>query len=81
MVKKISHAVISVTGFSGSGKTTFIERLIPLLKEKNYSPATIKHSGHPHSFDAPGKDSYRQFEAGAVFSSIFNVKISSNYRY
>jgi molybdopterin-guanine dinucleotide biosynthesis protein A len=65
---------LAITGFSGSGKTTFIEKLIPLFREKEYSVGYIKHTGHPHLFDTPNKDTYRQTIAGACFSTIFSEK-------
>jgi molybdopterin-guanine dinucleotide biosynthesis protein MobB len=56
--------VIPVTGLSGSGKTTFIRTLIPVLAR--FGPVgTIKHTGH-HSMELPkGKDTTVMFEAGA----------------
>ena len=74
MLKNLSLPLINITGYSGSGKTTFIEKCIPALKQKGYSPAFIKHAGHPHSFDEKGKDTTRQFNAGAVYSSIFSER-------
>jgi len=57
--------VIPVTGVSGSGKTTFIRSLIPLLAR--FGPVgTVKHTGH-HSMLLPkGKDTTVMFEAGAL---------------
>lgn len=57
--------VISIVGRSKTGKTTFIEKLIPVLMSKGIRVATIKH--HPHDFDIdiPGKDTYRHKKAGA----------------
>jgi molybdopterin-guanine dinucleotide biosynthesis adapter protein len=56
---------ISIVGRSKTGKTTFIEKLIPVLIGKGLRVATIKH--HPHDFeiDIPGKDTYRHKKAGA----------------
>ncbi len=58
--------LISFVGRSNTGKTTLIERLIPVLKSKGISVAVIKH--HPHDFeiDIPGKDTYRHKKAGAM---------------
>ncbi|MCL5057026.1 MAG: molybdopterin-guanine dinucleotide biosynthesis protein B, partial [Actinobacteria bacterium] len=42
-MKKIP--VISFVGYSGSGKTTFLERLIPELKARNLRVGVIKHHG------------------------------------
>ena len=56
--------VIPVTGFSGSGKTTFIRALIPLLSRSG-PVGTVKHTGH-HDMQVPkGKDTTVMFEAGA----------------
>ncbi|MDD1665321.1 MAG: molybdopterin-guanine dinucleotide biosynthesis protein B [Methanomicrobiales archaeon] len=56
--------VIQVTGLSGSGKTTFIRTLIPILAR--FGPVgTVKHTGH-HSMELPqGKDTTVMFSAGA----------------
>ncbi len=57
--------IISIVGKSGSGKTTFIERLIPELKNRGYKIGTIKHTYHNFEFDKPGKDSWRHKRSGA----------------
>lgn len=62
--------IISIVGLSGSGKTTVLEKLIAELSGRGLKVGTIKHSCHPHPVDAPGKDSWRHREAGAV-STIF----------
>ncbi len=56
--------VIPVAGISGSGKTTFIRELLPILAL--HGPAgTVKHIGH-HAMEVPGgKDTTVMFEAGA----------------
>lgn len=50
-------------GFSGSGKTTLIEKLISGLS--GYHIGYIKHDAHRFSIDHEGKDTYRQYHAGA----------------
>ena len=58
--------LVCVVGRSRSGKTTLIERLIPLLRERGYRIGTIKHHAHPaFDFDVPGKDSWRHAQAGS----------------
>lgn len=57
--------VISIVGRSQTGKTTLIEKLIPVFKQKGYRVGTIKHSHHVFDIDKSGKDSYRHKEAGA----------------
>jgi molybdopterin-guanine dinucleotide biosynthesis protein MobB len=56
--------VIPVTGLSGSGKTTFIQALIPLLSRLG-PVGTVKHIGH-HTLELPeGKDTTVMFGAGS----------------
>ena len=57
--------IICIVGRSQSGKTTMIEKLIPVLKIKGYRIGTIKHSHHIFDFDKSGKDSWRHKDAGA----------------
>lgn len=55
--------VLHIVGHSGSGKTTFITRLVVEL-QKIGTVATIKHLGH-HSYELPeGKDTILFFESG-----------------
>jgi len=57
--------VISFVGNSGVGKTTFLEKLIVILKARGYRLAAIKHDVHEFEVDYPGKDSWRLTQAGA----------------
>ena len=57
--------VLGICGFSGAGKTTLIEKIIPLLTEKGLKVAVVKHDAHRIVVDTPGKDSDRLFRAGA----------------
>jgi molybdopterin-guanine dinucleotide biosynthesis adapter protein len=52
-------------GNSNSGKTTLIEKLLPLFRDRGLRVAAIKHAHHGFDMDRPGKDSYRYREAGA----------------
>ena len=56
--------VVSFFGYSGSGKTSLLVRVIPALKERGWRVAVIKHAHHGFDIDVPGKDSYRLSEAG-----------------
>jgi len=59
--------IIQIVGSSNSGKTTFIENLIPELKKKG-TVAVIKHLGdHTYNIDK-GKDTTAFFDAGADIS-------------
>jgi molybdopterin-guanine dinucleotide biosynthesis protein B len=58
-------SVVSIVGKSDSGKTTLIEKLIPILKDRGYRVASIKHDVHGFEMDREGKDTYRHFHSGA----------------
>lgn len=59
-------ATLGFAAFSGTGKTTLLEQLIPLLKERGLSVSVIKHAHHQFDIDHEGKDSYRLRKAGAA---------------
>ena len=61
----ICAPVLSFTAKSGTGKTTYLEKLLPLLKEQGLRIAVVKHDAHGFEIDKPGKDSYRLSHAGA----------------
>ena len=64
--------VIAVSGVKNSGKTTFIEAVLPLLAERGLNVAVIKHDGHCFDPDPPGTDTGRFLAAGAVGTAIFD---------
>jgi len=68
--------IFGIVGKSGSGKTTLLEKLIPAIRERGISVSTIKHTHHQFDMDKPGKDSYRQREAGAK-----EVLLASSHRW
>lgn len=57
--------VIGFAGYSGAGKTTLIEQLIPRFCRMGLRVSLIKHAHHAFDIDKPGKDSFRHREAGA----------------
>ena len=58
--------VLGFAAFSGTGKTTLLEKLIPELNQVNIRVAMVKHTHHEKfDIDKPGKDSYRLRKAGA----------------
>ena len=65
-----------LAGWSGSGKTRLIMRLLPELIGRDYSVSTIKHAHHDFDIDKPGKDSFEHRQAGAL-----EVMISSGKRW
>jgi molybdopterin-guanine dinucleotide biosynthesis protein MobB len=63
-VKTLSTPAVSFVAKSGTGKTTLLEKVIALLKEKGWRIGVIKHDAHRFDIDHPGKDSYRLTTAG-----------------
>lgn len=57
--------MIGFAAFSGTGKTTLLLSLLPILKQQGLRVAVVKHAHHTFEMDHPGKDSYRLREAGA----------------
>ncbi|QHM73106.1 molybdopterin-guanine dinucleotide biosynthesis protein MobB [Mixta intestinalis] len=57
--------ILAIAAWSGTGKTTLLKKLIPLLKQRGVRPGLIKHTHHNMDVDTPGKDSYELRKAGA----------------
>ena len=68
----MSIPIVCFVGRSNSGKTTFIERVIPELVRAGYKVATVKHAGHGFDLDTEGKDSWRHKRAGASSVAILS---------
>jgi molybdopterin-guanine dinucleotide biosynthesis protein B len=56
---------IGFIGYSNTGKTTLIEKLIPLFTARGLKVSTVKNAHHGFDMDRPGKDSFRYREAGS----------------
>ncbi|QWF71571.1 molybdopterin-guanine dinucleotide biosynthesis protein B [Methylomonas paludis] len=59
-------AILGFAAFSGTGKTTLLTGLLPILRQRGLRVGVIKYSHHDFDIDQPGKDSYRLRQAGAV---------------
>jgi len=57
--------VLGFAAFSGTGKTTLLVKLLPLMKLQGLRVAMIKHAHHDFDIDTPGKDSFELRKAGA----------------
>ncbi len=57
--------LLGFAAYSGTGKTTLLLRLLPLLKAQGLRVAVAKHAHHAFEVDQPGKDSMRLRQAGA----------------
>lgn len=65
MTIRASIPVLGFAAYSGTGKTTLLVKLLPLLKEHGLRIGMIKHAHHHFEIDYPGKDSYELRHAGA----------------
>jgi molybdopterin-guanine dinucleotide biosynthesis protein B len=68
--------VLGFAAFSGTGKTTLLRQLIPLLTGRGVRVGMVKMSHHDFEIDVPGKDSYELRHAGAQ-----QVLVTSPYRW
>ena len=57
--------ILGIAAFSGTGKTTLLEAVIPKLTAAGIRVGAVKASHHIIDPDQPGKDSYRLRQAGA----------------
>ena len=58
--------IFGLAGWSGSGKTSLMVRLIPVLTGRGITLSTMKHAHHTFEMDREGKDSYEHRMAGAT---------------
>jgi molybdopterin-guanine dinucleotide biosynthesis protein MobB len=65
-------SVIGFVGDSDSGKTTLLERLIPVLAMRGLAVAAVKHASHGFDADKPGKDSHRLFTSGVQAVAVIS---------
>lgn len=66
--------LIGLCAYSGTGKTTLLTRLIPILKQRNLRIGIVKHAHHNFDIDHPGKDSYEFRQAGAEQVAVASHK-------
>ena len=57
--------VFGIAGWSNAGKTTLIERMLPILGGLGLRVSIVKHAHEKFDVDQPGKDSFRFREAGS----------------
>ena len=57
--------VLGFAAYSGTGKTTLLVKLLPLMKLQGLRIAMIKQTHHDFEIDKPGKDSFLLRKAGA----------------
>ncbi|MBL1142418.1 MAG: molybdopterin-guanine dinucleotide biosynthesis protein B [Proteobacteria bacterium] len=73
---KTNIPVLGFAAYSGTGKTTLLINIIPILKKRGIEVGVIKHAHHGFEIDQEGKDSYKIRKAGAS-----RLLIDSKYRW
>jgi molybdopterin-guanine dinucleotide biosynthesis adapter protein len=63
--KKFAKPLLGFAAYSGTGKTTLLVKLLPLMKLQGLRVALVKHTHHDFEIDKPGKDSFVLRKAGA----------------
>lgn len=63
---KSTLPVLGFVAYSGTGKTTLLVKLIPILKKKGLRIGVIKCTHHKFEIDKPGKDSFELRKSGAT---------------
>ena len=61
----IGVPVLGVAAWSGTGKTTLLVAVLPMLSQRGLRVGLLKQSHHAIEVDTPGKDSYELRAAGA----------------
>ena len=69
-----SPPMLGFCAYSGTGKTTLLTKLIPVLKNKGLKIGLVKHAHHLFDIDHPGKDSYELRKAGACEMMVASAK-------
>jgi len=68
--------LLGFAAYSGTGKTTLLRALLPLLIARGLRVGVVKHAHHTFDIDVPGKDSYELRRAGAA-----QMLIASRHRW
>jgi molybdopterin-guanine dinucleotide biosynthesis protein B len=62
--------VLQVVGYKNAGKTTLAGEIIRSLADRGLRVGALKSDAHGFEPDAPGKDTWRHRQAGAVVTAI-----------
>ena len=66
--------IFGIVGWSGSGKTDLVTRLINFFVLNSLVVSSVKHTHHQFEIDKEGKDSFKHINAGANEVIIFSKK-------
>ena len=73
---KTALPVLGFAAFTGTGKTTLLLKLLPLLKARGYRIGVVKHAHHTFEIDHAGKDSFALRKSG-----VEQIVIGSRHRW
>jgi len=76
MLSNAHLPIVGFAAFSGTGKTTLLKELLPLLSSRGLRVGVVKHAHHSFELDHPGKDSYELRKSGAA-----QMLIASRHRW
>ncbi|USD31231.1 MULTISPECIES: molybdopterin-guanine dinucleotide biosynthesis protein B [Vibrio] len=76
MTHSLPIPILGFAAYSGTGKTTLLEALLPKLTQAGLRIGMLKHAHHDFDVDKEGKDSFRLRKAGAS-----QMLIASRNRY
>ena len=68
----LMNNLFGIIGWSGSGKTDLICRIIKTSPKKKIRICSVKHSHHNFQIDKEGKDSFKHLQSGSKEVLIFN---------
>ena len=66
--------IFGIVGWSGSGKTDLVTRLINFFVLNSLVVSSVKHTHHQFQIDKEGKDSFKHINAGSSEVIIFSKK-------
>jgi len=70
MSGRLPPQAMAFVAWSGTGKTTLVEKLVALASGRGLVVGALKHDAHRFEIDQPGKDSHRFAAAGAGSTMI-----------
>lgn len=70
MLNNAHLPIVGFAAFSGTGKTTLLKELLPMLSRRGLRVGVVKHAHHSFELDHPGKDSYELRKSGAAQTLI-----------
>ncbi|MDH5424723.1 MAG: molybdopterin-guanine dinucleotide biosynthesis protein MobB [Gammaproteobacteria bacterium] len=74
MLENAKIPLLGFAAFSGTGKTTLLSKVLPVLKSHGIRVGVLKHAHHNFDIDHPGKDSHTLRHAGASQMLIASSK-------